>query len=156
MKSTLVLGLGNRLMMDDGIGVAVVELLAGQEPVEGVRYEVGETDFDHSLDLAAGCDRLIVVDAAVTGRQPGEVFVLPLRELVHVRSGLSVHELHFVDLLMRLKSVERGALIGIEPFRIDFHFGLSPELQAGLGTVVSSVRAEIERLQKEAPPVRQL
>lgn len=146
MKPMLVLGLGNRLMMDDGVGVAVVEALAGQEPEPGVRYEVGETDFDHCLALAAETDCLIVVDAAVTGRRPGEVSVLPLRELAACRPGLSGHELHFLDLLLRLRSVERGALIGIEPFQIELHFGLSPALGEQMGEIISAVRTAIAQV----------
>lgn len=143
MKPTLVLGLGNRLMMDDGVGVVVVEHLAEEALAEGVRYEVGETDFDYCLELVQGCDSLIVVDAAVTGRRPGDVFVLPLRELACCRPAISVHEQHFLDLLLRQKAVASGILIGIEPFQIEFHVGLSSELQRRLGQIISRVRCEI-------------
>lgn len=150
MKRVLVLGLGNRLMMDDGIGVAVVEALAAQEPADGqIRYEVGETDFDYCLELAAETELLIVVDAAETGRRPGDVAVFPLRELASRSKGLSLHHLHFLDLLLQLKSVKRGALIGIEPVHIAVHYGLSPELAEQVPAITRHVRAAIDQVMRD-------
>lgn len=144
MKPVLVLGLGNRLMMDDGIGVAVVEALAAQGPAdERVQYAVGETDFDYCLEVAADCESLIVVDAAVTGRRPGEVSVFPMEALATCRPGLSLHNLHFLDLLRQRQSGQPGVLIGIEPFRVEVHFGLSRELTRQLDSIVNKVRSHI-------------
>lgn len=148
MKPLLVLGLGNRLMMDDGIGVAVVEALAGQDPPDGrIHYAVGETDFAYCLDLAADCERLLVVDAVVMGRRPGDVAVLPLRELAARGRGLSMHDLHLIDLLLHGKSAQQGALIGIEPFHIDLCYGLSAALSEQFEAILGKVRTAIENEQ---------
>jgi hydrogenase maturation protease len=147
---TLVLGLGNRLMMDDGIGVAVVEALARQQGSADsqVRYEVGETDFDYCLALAAECESLVVVDAAQAGRRPGEVFLLPLRELGARGRGLSMHHLHFLDGLYHLNAMDQGVLIGIEPCQIDVHLGLSPVLTAGFADIVGAVERHIRAMKE--------
>ncbi|HLO04835.1 MAG TPA: hydrogenase maturation protease [Symbiobacteriaceae bacterium] len=136
------MGLGNRLMMDDGIGVAVVELLA--KAADGVRYEVAETDFAYALEVAAEADSVLIVDAALTGGEPGTVTLLPLADMAISRPGLSLHQLHFVDLLLQLALPQEGALIGITPAQVEFHLGLSDLLQAQLDPIVRRVRSIID------------
>ncbi len=142
MRSVLVLGLGNRLMMDDGVGVAAVEALARQQPpCEGLRFEVGETDFEYCLALAEGADDLILVDAAVTGSSPGSVTLMPLHEAAARRPGISQHHLHFLDLLLQRDPAKRPTLIGIEPHQITYGLGLSAVLGSQFEIIVERVRA---------------
>lgn len=141
MKPILVLGIGNQLMMDDGVGIEVVRRLSREHT--GVRYAVGETDFDYCLSLALEARFLVVVDAAQTGKEPGEVTVFPLHTITGSRPGLSLHQTHFLDMLTRTEPPVPGILIGIEPYQIDFHWGLSDRLQAQLESIVSRVQAAI-------------
>lgn len=142
MKELLVLGIGNRLMMDDGVGVLVVEALAARRPVEAI-YAVGETDVDYCLDLALLAPYLILVDAAATGRAPGTVTTFPLGEVTAMGAGLSLHHVHLLDLLHQHQPRKRGALIGIEPYRVDFHWGLSGELAERWDQILTGVEAAI-------------
>ena len=153
MRSILVLGLGNRLMMDDGIGVAVVEALAGRPPGDGrVTWAIGETDFEYCLGLAAAHDYLIVVDAALTGKAPGEVSVFPLDAAPGGRSGVSAHDVHFLDLLHQSDQGKAGVLLGIEPAEICLHWGLSRCLSDGFDRIVEAVWAIVERLGDDLVP----
>lgn len=147
MTPVLVLGLGNRLMMDDGVGVAVVEALARLEPPDRlVRYEVGETDFAYSLELALESDCLIVVDAVLQQRNPGDMAILPLQEVSPSAAGISLHDAHFLDLLQQVAPGKAGVLIAIEPYRIDLHWGLSPVLNKAFDSIVAGVRQVVGRL----------
>ncbi len=147
MTPVLVLGLGNRLMMDDGVGVAVVEALARLEPPDRlIRYEVGETDFAYSLELALEANCLIVVDAVLRQGNPGDVSILPLPEVSSPATGISLHEAHFLDLLQQVAPGKAGVLIAIEPYRIDLHWGLSPTLNEAFDSIVARVRQVVGRL----------
>lgn len=148
-QGILVLGLGSRLMMDDGAGVAVVEALASQGrevPGVPVRYEVGETDFAYSLALAGQAGQLILVDAVAAGLPPGSVSVWRLGELRAAGPGLSQHQAHLVDLLLQSGLDVPALLIGIEPYRVAFHLGLSPEMEAQLDEIAARVWAAIARI----------
>ena len=150
MKPILVLGIGSRLMMDDGIGVYIVETLAKQTPEdEWLTYEVGETDLEYSFDLMLCAEYLIVIDAVITGKKPGEMSIFLLSELQFVNQGISQHNLHFMDLVNQLAQRKKGVMIGIEPFHIDFHWGLSRELSEIFGTIVDKVEDTIERIKRE-------
>lgn len=145
MSAVTVLGLGNRLLMDDGVGVAVVETLARRQARSGpVRYEVVETDFAYGLVLAEEADRLILVDAVTAGAEPGTVSVWRLCELGSAGPGLSLHQAHLVDLLLRSGQATSAVLVGIEPFRIGFHWGLSAEMEERFERTVEDVGRVVE------------
>lgn len=77
MTRTLVVGFGNELRADDGVGLAVVRRLAAAGLPDGVRVaEVGIGGIALLHELQAGCDRLVIVDAVRRGGHPGTVYVL--------------------------------------------------------------------------------
>lgn len=147
MKPILVLGIGSRLMMDDGVGVYVVETLAKQcvdDP--WVAYEVGETDVEYCLDLMQRADYLIVIDATKLGKPPGEWSTFQLREHMSRRPGISQHNLHFLEVMQQMDRGKKGVIIGIEPFQVDFHWGLSKELSEHFDRIVREVKDTVERV----------
>ena len=78
--STLVLGIGNPILTDDGVGINIAHRLKEKKPeVEAV--ETSETGFA-LLDLTAGYDRLIIIDSIQTEQgRPGELYRLELEDL---------------------------------------------------------------------------
>ena len=74
---TLIAGVGNIFLGDDGFGVEVVRELAGRTLPEGVEaVDVGIRAVHLAFDLLDGCDLLILADAAARGEGPGTVTVL--------------------------------------------------------------------------------
>ncbi len=73
---TLVLGVGNPLMSDDGVGLRVLEALSGQQPaLDGVDYLDAGTLSLLLLPRFEHCDALLVLDAAQLGGAPGDLRV---------------------------------------------------------------------------------
>lgn len=60
-------------MQDDGIGVYVVEQLSKGDFLSNFRFAVGETDIDYCLDVIDEEDYLVIIDAANTGSEPGDI-----------------------------------------------------------------------------------
>jgi hydrogenase maturation protease len=98
----LILGLGNPLVGDDGVGVRVVEHLRGGELPPGVELEEAGTAGLAILDLVVGCDRLVVVDAIDAGLEPGTLLELDRTALERMscRHLVSPHD---ADLLTTLR-----------------------------------------------------
>lgn len=141
MKNIAVLGIGNRLLMDDGIGVYIVEKLKEQNICRSIRFIVGETDIDYCLDEINEAEFLIIVDAAKLGNLPGDVTVVALDEVINTgNTGLSMHNLHLFDMLVHTGKECKGLMIGIEPFEIDYNWGLSTELNVKLPEILGTVR----------------
>jgi hydrogenase maturation protease len=92
--NTLVLGLGNTILTDDGVGIHVVRSLAASHPRDGVTYAEASVGGLRLLDSIAGYERVILVDAIRTAEgRPGDIYRLhpsALRASLH--SG-STHDL---------------------------------------------------------------
>ncbi|MGD9089902.1 MAG: hydrogenase maturation protease, partial [Desulfobacterales bacterium] len=104
-KQILVLGVGNILLKDDGIGVRIVEKLQQEYAFSpNVRLLDGGTLGLRLLEPITGADVLIVVDAIISGQPPGTIERLPLAVL---RKRISIkNSLHQLDLLETLAHAE--------------------------------------------------
>jgi hydrogenase maturation protease len=124
---TLVLGIGNTLLTDEGSGVHVIEYLRQHHPeTDGLRYLDGGT---LSFTLAAEIeetDNLIVVDAAQLGEAPGATRCMVDDDMDNFlgTAKRSVHEVGLLDLMDIARLTEtlpqRRALVGIQPESIDW------------------------------------
>jgi hydrogenase maturation protease len=88
--STLVLGLGNPILSDDGVGISVARKLKEEKP----ELEVVETSEGGIalLDYVAGYDKLVIIDAIKTGKgKPGELYKLALEDLKPAHDFSSSH-----------------------------------------------------------------
>jgi hydrogenase maturation protease len=129
----LVLGLGNTLLADDGVGVHVVRRLAGEPAAPpGLRMLDGGTLGFRLMEEITRSQCVILVDAAQLNERPGTVRLLHQEALAdHVGRGgrMSAHEAGLVDLLTlaRLEgwAPARVALLGIQPKIVDWGDRLS-------------------------------
>lgn len=149
MKEVLVLGIGNRFMMDDGIGVYVVEELGKRNTNNDIRYVVGETDIDYCLNQIEEASYLIIVDAACLGKEPGAISPIPLDQIFknpmhkNAMQSLSVHDSRLLnEIKMRGKHVE-GVFIGIEAHEVGYDPNLSAILQEQFIKIVADVESII-------------
>jgi len=130
MTATLVLGVGNVLLADEGAGVHAMRYLEDTHDLPGTSFLDGGTlSFTLAADIA-GADNLIVFDAAQLEDRPGSVRVFEDAAMDEfLRSGRrSVHEVGFADLMdiARLEGTlpKHYALIGIQPEQLGW--GESP------------------------------
>lgn len=165
MKPLAVLGIGNVLMGDDGLGPHVIKLLeAAWEPDERLRLiDAGTPGLDLTAYLAE-LDAVIVVDAVKAEGAPGEVRLYGKAELVERPPllSLSPHEPGLREAILNAEflGVAPGAirLVGVLSARVDFGPGLSPPVRAALPEIVARVRAELVSLgfaprDRAAPPL---
>ena len=150
MGTVAVIGVGNVLMGDDGIGVAAVEELRGESLPDNVELYDAGTGLLDVLPKIGRCERVILVDSCSAGGRPGTVYRSRLDpdDLEAAPLGDSLHDLDVVHALRvhRLVGGELGEiiLIGIEPESITLRDGLFPAVRAALPAVVQAVRDELE------------
>lgn len=143
----LLAGIGNELLMDDGVGIHVTRLLKN-DPIPGVEtLEVG-TDF---MSLAPHVERypkLLIIDAMDAGGEPGTIFHGTFEELAPHQERMSAHEfglksmLEFVEPRLR----PRIYVLGVQPETIGFGLDLTPRLKARLPVIFEAARATALRL----------
>ena len=149
---TLVIGLGNPLMGDDGFGVAALERLRGEWDIPPeVELIDGGTWGMNLLPVVESARHLILVDAIRSGSLPGTLTVLERGELPRYFSlKLSPHQIDLREVLalaeLRGLLPEDLVAIGIEPERMELELGLSPRVSASLDKVVDLVTERLEWL----------
>ncbi len=150
-KQILVLGVGNILLRDDGIGVRIVEKLQRDYTFSpNVRLLDGGTLGLRLLEPISRADVLIVVDVIVCWQTPGTLERLPLADL---RSRISIkNSLHQLDLMETLahaeflESLPETTIIGIEPEdTCSLNLELSDTIRDRREDMVSAVLEEIFR-----------
>ena len=143
MKQLLVLGVGNILMMDEGIGVhAIYEFLKEKDQFdpEKVDFIDGGTFTQDIFFLFEQYEKILVLDVVRAGKEPGTIFSLDEADLVqNEKQVLSLHDIDLLDSLdMAQMRGHRPALkiVGIQPQKIDWGTEMTPVLQKALQTTV--------------------
>ena len=147
----LVLGVGNILLRDDGIGVRIVEKLQQEYTFSpNVRLLDGGTLGLKLLEPITGADVLIVVDAIISGQPQGTIERLPLavlRKRISIKNSL--HQLDLLETLAHaefLESLPQTTIIGIEPEdTCSLSLELTDTVRARREDIVSAVLQEISR-----------
>ncbi len=146
----LVLGLGNPMRGDDGVGIRVIQSLAGQTLPDGVEVVDGGTQGLGIVNLMEGRQRVIVVDAANVGKAPGEFvcFTPADARLLGDDQSLSVHSAGLRDALLLAKVLQvlpdEVVIVGVQPATLDWDDGLSPEVEAAVPRIVGCILDELE------------
>ncbi|MFA5122019.1 hydrogenase maturation protease [Zavarzinia sp.] len=148
MAAVAVIGCGNTNRRDDGAGPAVIACLraAGGNGAEVGLYDAG-TDGMAVLYAARGCRRLIVVDAARSGAEPGAVFEVPGEVLAAPhRPGITLHDFRWDHALYagrRIYGADFPAevtVLLIEAGDLDFGIGLTAPVAAAVDKVAARIR----------------
>jgi len=148
MKPILILGLGNPLQGDDGIGCHVVQELEQRTLPDDVDVMDGGTPGIGLLDIFEGRRRVIIVDAAEMGRSPGEVVRFRPEDVKLTGSAqrFSLHRSGVADALALASELELAlpdiVVFGVQPAQVDWNDRLSPQVQAAIPTVTEAVLNE--------------
>jgi len=158
MISTLVLGVGNTLLADEGAGVHAMRYLKDHYDLHDVTYlDAGTLSFTLAADIAEA-DHMIVFDAAQIGTEPGGIKVLQDDEVDEfLKSGkCSVHEVGFADLMdiARLEGYlpTRYALIGIQPETLGWGEFPSETVRRALPRAAANAAALVHKWRKPMYP----
>ncbi len=145
-KTTLILGIGNSLLSDEGIGIHVLNALQDKHPdIDGIEYLDGGTLSFSLAGWIEEADRLIVIDAANFHQAPGTIRCLHNEEM-DIFLGLprrSVHEVSLLDLLdiARLTEClpEPRVLIGIQAEKVDWGEFPGPAVAAAIPKAIDEI-----------------
>lgn len=147
----LVLGLGNILLSDEGVGVHVIHLLRERYdfPQEVEVMDGGTLALD-LLPYVEDADRLLIVDAVQMDAPPGRLIRLEGEEVPAVLNmKYSPHQMGLSDLLAAARLLGRYpaevVLWGIQPACLDVGLELSPAVVAQVETLVQNVLVELQR-----------
>lgn len=155
MRPVLVLGLGNLLQGDDGVGCRAIEVLQQYALPETVEAIDGGTPGVGLIHLLEGRSRAILIDAAEMGRPPGTVVRFRPEEvtLTGAAERFSLHRSAVSDALALAQALHLPlpeiVFFGVQPARVVWDAALSPAVAAALPGLVASILREIGSPQEE-------
>ncbi len=149
----MILGIGNTLLKDEGIGIHLLDYLKTQNPQWESRIEMldgGTLSFDLLSSIRAEQD-LLVLDAVNLQQEPGTVYCFKDQEVDAFLSkpGKSVHEVSLQDLFDMSRLVDQlpknRAMVGIQPDVIDWGNELTPVVHQALSKAEIQIKQILEQ-----------
>jgi hydrogenase maturation protease len=152
-SDTVVIGVGNTILSDDGVGVHASRLLLADPRVPaGVTILDGGTLGLELLPYVSEASHVLFLDAVNSGEAPGARTRMTGKDLLGTSSGLSVHQLGVADLIAALALVSAKpqdiVVLGVQPANTDWGTSLSPAVEASLPWLVDAALAQL-RLWRE-------
>ena len=150
-KKMKILGCGNTLMGDDGVGIRVIERLQEMKLPESIEIIDAGVGGMAILSWIEDADKVVIVDAVQTGNEPaGTVYMFTDKELPPSDMFmLSLHDLNLVDTINVGRVVQKMpdeiVIIGVEVKRVaEFTKELTPEVEGAIPEVIDLVLKELE------------
>lgn len=153
---TAVIGFGNILMGDEGIGVHIVKKLQmgnARYKMQNVEFIDGGTSALDVLLLLKDIDKLVIIDAVKNGGQPGSIYKFQNSMILEFQSNkmqeTSLHDLNLVDALKiadKLGTIPKEIVfIGVEPKEIEPKMELSEKIRNKIPEIIKTVLCEVKQ-----------
>ncbi|MGA2516463.1 MAG: hydrogenase maturation protease [Thermodesulfobacteriota bacterium] len=146
MGKILIIGIGNLLRRDEGIGVHVIERMEALELPDHVELlDIGTSTMD-LISYLEGVRKLVVIDAMKAGGIPGTIYKCRPEDLLPAEDGpISLHEIGLIETLdmAKKKGLEMDTVIfGVEPKVLDWGMELSDEVKSKIPAIIEAVLKE--------------
>ena len=147
----IVLGLGNPLMYDEGIGGFLIDrFLENKDSYPNIDFVDAGTGGMSLLHLIADRKKAIIIDCAYMGKTPGTIVKFSPDKVRSVKKLLQ-YSLHEVDILKVIELAgqlnqcpDEIVIFGIEPEKIELREGPSPILREKIDEYIETIKAELQ------------
>ena len=152
-QKILILGIGNEILTDDGIGPKIVKQLEQDSPIKNVEYQTACMGGLDILELLRDYDKVVFIDAIKTrGGVPGDVYYLTpenFKETLHLSNLHDVSFLHAIELgkQLEIKVPDDIHIIAIEIVEdLVFEDTFSPQIQEQYDEIYTSIKNRIREI----------
>ena len=154
IKPTIVIGLGNPLMADEGVGTVLVDelaklALAGKLPADTIEYLDGGCGGMYLLHSVAEREKVIFIDCTLMGAEPGTIRrftpddVKSVKQMAH----LSLHEVDILKVIELARQIgqcpDEIVIFGVEPVKIEPQMHLNDAIAAKIPDYIAAIETEI-------------
>ena len=147
---TLILGVGNLLLKDEGVGIHVVRALEEEDLPPGVSLMDGGTGGLHLIGWLLDYDRIIIIDATLDDNPPGTIRLIHPRFASDFPPLMSAHEIGLRDMFAAMNLMDNLpeiTLIVISAANIkEMSVELSPEIRAVLPEIIQLIKNQLSRI----------
>jgi len=157
-KPILVVGVGNSIQKDDGVGIHAINALAGRSLPEDVDLLDGGTMGIELLPWLERRETIIFIDAVDASMTPGTIFRFEPQQIDYdITPKMSIHQIGLIDALamstLNGVSPRRVVILGVQPAVVDWGEDLTDAVKPAVEKVVNRVLNEIETSVRELAPL---
>jgi hydrogenase maturation protease len=150
MKNVLILGVGNILLTDEGVGVRVIEELDRNYVIpSSVELYDGGTGGLSLLPIVSKADYLIIVDSVLVDEEPGTIVRFNIEDIPHtLKRKLSSHEVDILDVISIAEAFDKrppAVVIGVQPQDIS-SFGTDMLIGNCIPDIIKVIQKELQSL----------
>ena len=147
-SDTVVIGVGNTILSDDGAGVHAARRLESEPRMPaGVTILDGGTLGLELIPYVSEASRVLFLDAVNTGAPPGTLTRMTGADLLGLAGGQNVHQLGVADLIAAMTLVSSKpqdiVVLGVQPANTDWGTTLSPDVEAALARLIDAAVAQL-------------
>lgn len=148
MKKMAVIGIGNILLRDDGIGIHTINELIKEDAICDASFIDGGTSTFDLLSYFIENNEIIIIDSLKGGHDPGTIYKITPEELgSFIKTNSSLHDVQVLDIIKQANLIgyfPKVTIIGIEPEEIFYDMELSFTIKNELPSIIKIVKEEIK------------
>ena len=147
----IIIGIGNLLLMDEGIGIHVINELEKHKLPGNVDIYDGGTGGFKLIDLMHEAKRVIFIDAVETGKAPGTITTFKSKDVrsIYPKKKYSLHDTNLLEVIKMAELLEvppKIEIVGIQPKTINYGTTPSKELRDAMLDIINTVLNRIEEV----------
>jgi len=147
MMDTVIIGIGNILLQDDGVGVHVITQLEMEALPSTIELVDGGTSTLDTLGYFLDYKKVIVVDCLRAGMEPGTIYKIHPEDIQsYQKENLSIHDVQILDVVRMANMMGKYpdvVIFGIEPKTIAVDLEMTDLLKAKIPEVIANIRKEL-------------
>ncbi|WP_315068558.1 HyaD/HybD family hydrogenase maturation endopeptidase [uncultured Clostridium sp.] len=147
MKDTAIIGIGNILLKDDGVGVYVIRQLENEELPATVELVDGGTSTLDTLSYFLKYKKVIVVDCLKAGHKPGTIYKINPEEIKgYKQENLSIHDVQILDVVKManmLAKFPKVVILGVEPEEICLDTEMTDNIKNKIPEIIKHIKVEL-------------
>ena len=147
MKDTIIIGIGNILLQDDGVGVHVIERLENEKLPSTVELVDGGTSTLDTLGFFLDYKKVIVVDSLKAGLEPGTIYKIKPEDIKNYKKeNLSIHDVQILDVVQMANMMGKFpavVIFGIEPEKIALDLEMTQTMISKIPEIIKNIKKEL-------------
>lgn len=147
MKDTVIIGIGNILLKDDGVGVYTIRQLENEKLPSTIELVDGGTSTLDTLGYFLDYNRVIVVDCLRAGYAPGTIYKINPEDIKgYKKENLSIHDVQILDVVKManmLGKFPKVTIFGIEPEKICLDTEMTECMKNKIPEIIKNLKIEL-------------
>ena len=148
IKDTVIIGIGNILLKDDGVGVHVIKQLENENLPSTIELVDGGTSTLDTLGLFLDYKKVIVVDCLRAGLKPGTIYKIKPEDIKsYKKENLSIHDVQILDVVNMANMMNKFpevVIFGIEPEEITLNLEMTETMISKIPEIIYNIKKELQ------------